>query len=106
MGDDKLALMAFDAGLMQDFGVAYAVAPFADLYLASQDVQSQFGFNWNALWPALSKPTQYTIAQIRKTLVDSYKITDSFVNFVAALRCDLASNANKAAVGIGRARSQ
>merc|ERR1719183_3207100 len=140
MGDDKLALMAFDAGLMQDFGVAYAVAPFADLYLASQDVQSQFGFNWNALRPALSKPTQYTIAQIRKTLVDSYKIsdtcvcdpnelnkttdaakglsmavvdlsvvskfTDSFVNFVAALRCDLASNANKAAVGIGRARSQ
>ena len=37
MGDDKFALMAFDAGLMQDFGVAYAVAPYTDLYLASQD---------------------------------------------------------------------
>ena len=105
-----------------------------------KDVESQFGFNWIALRPALSKPTQYTIAQIRKTLVDSYKIidncvcdptelnkttdtakglsmavvdlsvvskfTDSFVNFVAALRCDLAFNANVAAVGIGRARSQ
>ena len=44
MGDDKLALMAFDAGLMQDFGVAYAVAPFADLYLASQEALADLQF--------------------------------------------------------------
>ena len=44
LGDDKLALMAFDAGLMQDFGVAHAVAPFADLFLASQDALADFQF--------------------------------------------------------------
>jgi len=140
MGDDKFALMAFDAGLMQDFGVAYAVAPYTDLYLASQDVQSQFGFNWNAMRTVFGKPCTQTISQIRKILVDSYKIsdncicdpndfnkttdtakglslavvdtsvlskfTDTFVNLVDALRCDLAYNSNKAAVGIGRARAQ
>ena len=45
----------------------------------SKDVQSQFGFNWNAMRTVFGKPCTQTISQIRKILVDSYKISDNCI---------------------------
>lgn len=71
--DKKIDIIAFDACLMADVEIAYALQPYADYMVASQELVSGLGYNYRLCFKDLSASVDSHTLAIH--LVNAYKAT-------------------------------
>jgi len=134
LGSNKLALMGFDACLMQHYSVARAVAPYTKYFIASEELEPGHGWDYTVLKDVFKSPQTKTVPQIGEVLINGFLnhwktlgydspqaglslalidtaklevFTTKFNDLANSLRCELKSaKKTQVMVGIGRARSQ
>ena len=84
--DGKLEFIGFDACLMSNFEVAYAIKDKANYLIASEELEPGSGWNYKKLLNQLSKNTNQDTIELGKVLVDNYiDSNDSFFGADATL---------------------
>lgn len=70
--DVKFDLIGFDTCLLQDFDLAYSLSPYADYYLASEETESGFGWNYTLGFSELAKDPTISTEQFGTYMVSSF----------------------------------
>jgi hypothetical protein len=68
----KFDMIGFDACLMQDVEVATAMEPYADYYLASEEVEGGFGWFYTSAFGKLAKDPGLPTEEFAKELISCY----------------------------------
>ena len=68
-----LELVGFDACLMATVEAAYAVSPYANYLVASQELEPGHGWNYEPIMRYLSENPAASGAELGKVIVDSYR---------------------------------
>ena len=68
----KFDLIGFDACLMQDIDLAYCLSPYADYYLASEETESGFGWNYTLGFSELAKDPGLSTEEFGAYMVSSF----------------------------------
>ena len=68
----KYDLVGFDACLMQTMEWAYALEPYADYYLASEELEPGYGWYWTEGFKALGKEPGLDTRELGRILISSY----------------------------------
>lgn len=68
----KFDLIGFDACLMQDIEIAYILEPYADYYLASEEVEDGIGWNYTYGFGELAKNPALSTEEFGKAMIASY----------------------------------
>ena len=71
-GEKKFDIIGFDACLMANIDTAYAVSPFADYMIASQELEPGNGWNYTGIMKALSEDPQILPEDLGKKICDSF----------------------------------
>ena len=75
--DTKFELLGFDACLMQDLEIAAAVEPYADYYLASEEVEGGYGWYYTTPFGALAENPGLSIEDFSVELLSAYDILNT-----------------------------
>ena len=68
----KYDLVGFDACLMQTMEWAYALEPYADYYLASEELEPGYGWYWTEGFKALAKEPGLDTREFGRIMISSY----------------------------------
>ena len=68
----KFDLIGFDTCLMQDFDLAYRLEPYTDYFLASEESESGFGWNYTLGFSELAKDPGLSAEQFGTYMISSF----------------------------------
>ena len=68
----KFDLIGFDACLMQNIEYAYALEPYADFYLASEETEPAYGWYYTAAFGKLAEDPALSTEEFGRMIVSSY----------------------------------
>ena len=70
----KFDVIGFDACLMQDVEIAYAMEPYADYYIASEETESGLGWFYTSAFAKLAEDPTIPTEEFAKELISSFDV--------------------------------
>ena len=70
----KFDLIGFDACLMQNLETAFAIEPYADYYLASEEVESGLGWTYTSAFGKLAQDPTIPTLEFAKELISAFDV--------------------------------
>ena len=78
--DMKFDMIGFDACLMQDIEIAYAMEPYADFYLGSEETESGDGWYYTSAFGLLARNPNMKTEDFAKELISAFDLYNAIAN--------------------------